>query len=156
VQARLVQKAVPDPLATRVSIFDALFAALDIVEVAAALKCEADVVARLYFALGGRLDFPWMRSRIDRLAATTHWQTLAKAALRDDLASMQRQLTAVALRAAPNERDPVRLAALWETAHKSLLERFGQVLTDLRGTETADLAMLSVAMRELRNLAARS
>ena len=83
-------------------------------------------------------------------------ETLAKAALRDDLASMQRQLTAVALRAAPNERDPARLAALWEAAHKNVLERFSQVLADLRTAEAPDLAMLSVAMRELRNLAARS
>ena len=69
---------------------------------------------------------------------------------------MQRQLTAVALRAAPSERDPARLTALWETAHKMLLERFSQVLADLRTAESPDLAMLSVAMRELRNLAARS
>jgi len=110
----------------------------------------------LYFALGGRLEFPWLRTRIDRLATASHWQALAKAALRDDLASMQRQLTAVALRAAPSERDPARLVALWEAAHKMLLERFGQVLADLRTAEAPDFAMLSVAMRELRNLAARS
>jgi glutamate dehydrogenase len=95
-------------------------------------QVRSDVVARLYFALGGRLEFPWMRSRIDRLAATSHWHTLAKAALRDDLASIQRQLTAVALRAAPNERDPARLAALWEAAHKSLLEPLRPGARDLR------------------------
>jgi len=155
-QARFASKGVDEVLAARVATFDSQFAALDVVEVAAALKSEADVVARLYFALGGRLEFPWLRSRIDRLAATSHWHTLAKAALRDDLASMQRQLTAVALRAAPNERDPARLAALWEAAHKNVLERFSQVLADLRTAEAPDLAMLSVAMRELRNLAARS
>lgn len=155
-QARFVSTGVPEALASRVAISESLFAALDIVEVAAALKCEPEVVARLYFALGGKLEFPWLRSRIDLVAATTHWQVLAKAALRDDLASMQRQLTAVALRAAPTERDPARLAALWEAAHKTLLERFAQVLADLRSAGAPDFAMLSVAMRELRNLAARS
>jgi NAD-specific glutamate dehydrogenase len=34
-----------------------------------------------------------------------------------------------------------------------LYERFRQVLADLRSAESPDLAMLSVAMRELRNLA---
>jgi len=155
-QAKLAAAGVPEALAARVAIVDSLFAALDAVEVSAALKCDVDVVARLYFALGGRLEFPWLRTRIDRLATASHWQALAKAALRDDLASMQRQLTAVALRAAPSERDPARLVALWEAAHKMLLERFGQVLADLRTAESPDFAMLSVAMRELRNLAARS
>ena len=155
-QAQLVAVGVPEALAARVAITDAMFAALDMVEVATALKRDVETVARLYFALGGRLEFPWLRAQIDRLSTSSHWQTLAKAALRDDLASMQRQLTAVALRAAPTERDPARLVALWEAAHKMLLERFGQVLADMRTAESPDFAMLSVAMRELRNLAARS
>jgi glutamate dehydrogenase len=155
-QAGLADAGVPAALAARVASFDALLAALDVVEVAGALACDADCVARLHFALGGRLDFPWLRSRIDRLAADSHWQALAKAALRDDLASIQRQLTAVALRAAPGERDTARLVAGWETPNRALLERFSQVLADLRSSESPDLAMLSVAMRELRNLASRA
>jgi glutamate dehydrogenase len=156
VESRLAKGGVPAALAARAAASDALFAALDIVEVAAALGCEADCVARLHFALGGRLDLAWLRSRIDRLAADSHWQALAKTALRDDLASMQRQLAAVALRAAPGERDAARLVAGWEAAHRALLERFAQVLADLRSSESPDLAMLSVAMRELRNLASRA
>src|SRR6185436_19921856 len=116
---------------------------------------DVETVARLYFALGGRLEFPWLRAQIDRLATSSHWQTLAKAALRDDLGSMQRQLTAVALRGAPNERDPARLAALWEAGHKTLLERLGQVLADMRTAESPDFAMLSMAVRSLKNKTSR-
>jgi glutamate dehydrogenase len=155
-ESRLAKSGVPAALAAQAAAFDPLFAALDIVEVAAALGCEADCVARLHFALGGRLDVPWLRSCIDRLAADSHWQALAKSALRDDLAGMQRQLAAVALRAAPGERDAARLVAGWEAAHRALLERFGQVLADLRSSDSPDLAMLSVAMRELRNLSSRA
>ena len=36
-----------------------------------------------------------------------------------------------------------------------LYERFRQVLADLRSAEAPDLAMLSVALRELRNIATR-
>ena len=36
-----------------------------------------------------------------------------------------------------------------------LYERFRQILTDVRSAETPDLAMLSVALRELRNLISR-
>jgi glutamate dehydrogenase len=155
-QARFAAAGVPGALATQAANFDAQLAALDVIEVAVAIGCDAEPVARLHFALGGRLEFPWLRSRIDRLAADSHWQALAKAALRDDLASMQRQLSAVALRAGGGERDTARLVAGWEAAHRTLLERFGQVLADLRSVASPDLAMLSVAMRELRNLAARA
>ena len=36
-----------------------------------------------------------------------------------------------------------------------LYQRFRQVLADVRSAETPDLAMLSVALRELRNLVSR-
>ncbi len=155
-QARFAKAGAPAPLAGQVAGFDAQFAALDIVEVAAALGCETDRVARLHFALGGKLEFPWLRARIARLAADSHWQALARAALRDDLAGMQRQLTADALRAAPAQGDVARLIADWEVANRALFDRFRQVLADLRSAESLDLAMLSVAMRELRNLASRA
>jgi glutamate dehydrogenase len=156
IEERLAAEGVPAALAARVAGFDAQFAALDIAEVAGALGCDVARVARLYFALGGGLEFPWLRSRIATLAADSHWKALAKAALRDDLAGLQRQLAADALEGSPGEGDPARLVEAWEAANRALVERFRQVLADLRAAESPDLAMLSVAMRELRNLAGRA
>jgi glutamate dehydrogenase len=135
-----------------VARFDALPAALDLVEVAEALGRDVRAVAEAYFALGGRLEFPWLRARIAELPAESHWQTLAKAALRDDLSGMQRQLAADVLRGAAG--DPRAALAAWEQANRPLLERFRAMHADLRAHKTLDLAMVSVAMRELRNIAA--
>jgi glutamate dehydrogenase len=123
--------------------------------VADALSRDIEAVARLHFALAGELDFPWLRACIGTLSAETHWQTLAKAALRDDLASMLRALSADALRAGAASSDPAALIGAWKSRNSVLYERFRQVLTDLRASGAADLAMLSVAMRELRNLSSR-
>jgi glutamate dehydrogenase len=79
------------------------------------------------------------------LAADDHWHTRAKAALRDDLAAILRSLTADALQ---GEGGP----AAWKTRNASRQERFRQILADLHAAEAPDLAMLSVAVRELRNL----
>ena len=87
----------PAELARRAAGFDAMFGALDIVEVARALGRDIDTVARVYFGLAGELDFPWLRTRVGMLAADDHWQARAKAALRDDLAAILRSLTADAL-----------------------------------------------------------
>ncbi|HXM82060.1 MAG TPA: NAD-glutamate dehydrogenase [Burkholderiales bacterium] len=158
--SRLEKEGVPRDLAARFAGLDAMFNALDIVEVADSLKRDIEPVARLHFALAGELDFPWLRSRIGMLSADNHWQTLAKAALRDDLASMLRALSADALRASAlrddaSPSDPAALISAWKTRNSVLYERFRQVLTDLRASESPDLAMLSVAMRELRNLSSR-
>ena len=61
-----------------------------------------------------------------------------------------------ALRAVSGKGDIGNAIAAWEEAHHALLERFRQVQADLRAQKTLDLAMASVAMRELRNIAARA
>jgi glutamate dehydrogenase len=144
---------VPPALAADVAALDAMFNALDIVEVAGELKRDMEPVAQLHFALAGELDFPWLRAVIGTLPAETHWDTLAKAALRDDLAGMLRALTADALK--NDASDPASLITAWKKRNAVLYERFRQVLTDLRTAESPDLAMLSVALRELRNLSSR-
>jgi glutamate dehydrogenase len=73
---------------------------------------------------------------------------------------MLRALSADALRASASRddaspSDPAALITAWKTRHAVLYERFRQVLADLRAAESPDLAMLSVAMRELRNLSSR-
>jgi glutamate dehydrogenase len=151
---RLAEAGVPPALAAQVARFDALPAALDLVEVAEALGRDVRAAAQVYFALGGRLDFPWLRTRIAGLPAESHWQTLAKAALRDDLAGIQRQLAADVLRGA-EAGETERALGAWEQTNRALLERLRQVHADLRTHKTLDLAMASVALRELRNIAAR-
>jgi glutamate dehydrogenase len=151
---RLEKEGVPRSLAVRCAGFDAMFSALDIVAVADGIKRDIEPVARLHFALSGELDFPWIRSRIGALPADSHWHTLAKAALRDDLGGMLRALAADALRT-DGAGDPAAQIAAWKARNSVLYERFRQVLADLRASESPDLAMLSVAMRELRNLSSR-
>ncbi|TMH46541.1 MAG: NAD-glutamate dehydrogenase [Betaproteobacteria bacterium] len=152
--ARLEKEGVPHELAARCAAFEPMFYALDIVDVAHSVQRDIEPVARLHFALAGELDFPWIRARIGALPAETHWHTLAKAALRDDLASMLRALAAEALRA-DGAADPASQIAAWKARNAVLYERVRQVLGELRAAETPDLAMLSVAMRELRNLSSR-
>jgi glutamate dehydrogenase len=57
-------------------------------------KKPVDVISTLYFALGGELDLRWISERISLLPTDTSWQALARNALRDDLASQHRAVTA--------------------------------------------------------------
>ena len=155
VKTRYAEAGVPAGLAALLASFDALPAALDLVEVGDVLGRDVESVAHAYFALGGRLEFPWLRAKIASLPAANHWQALANAALRDDLAAMQRQLTADALRGTAGTASTQSAIAAWDEGNSVLLERFRQVHADLRAHQTLDLAMVSVAMKELRNIAAR-
>jgi glutamate dehydrogenase len=143
--SRLEKAGVPPELAARAAGLEAMFNALDIVEVADGFKLDAIHVAGVHFSLSGELGFSWLREGVGMLPADDHWHTLAKAALRDDLAGMLRALTADALRAGD--------LASWKARNAVFRERFRQVLAELRAAGSPDLAMLSVALRELRNLA---
>ncbi|HEV3014222.1 MAG TPA: NAD-glutamate dehydrogenase domain-containing protein, partial [Actinomycetota bacterium] len=149
---RFANAGVPPELATRVASLDALFSGLNVIEVATACGETVETVAAVYFALGYKLDLHWLRDQIARLPAETHWQTLAQGALRDDLYSEQRELTIEVLKPGTEDKDAETLIDAWLEENASAVERANAILSDLKEAETLDIAMLSVALREIRTL----
>jgi len=149
---RFGAQGVPSDLATRVASLDALYSGLDIIEVARAKEETVEAVAAVYFALGARLDLHWLRDQIGRLPAGTHWQALAQGALRDDLSSEQRQLTAQVLRHDTTGPDAEAMIDAWVAGNRGSVTRCLEMLEDLKQVERVDVAMLSVALREIRSL----
>jgi glutamate dehydrogenase len=149
---RWTQAGVPQEVALRVAALDTLFAALDIVEIAESSARPVETVAGVYFQLSSKLGLAWLRDRIGKLPADSHWQTLAKGSMRDDLAGLQRTLAGNVL-ANGHDNDPGALVAAWEARSRETMERASRLLGELRAAPAPDLAMLSVGLRELRNLA---
>ncbi len=150
--AELVAAKVPEALARRVATLEPMSGALDVVATAAATGRDVADVAGVHYALGDRLALDWLSRCIAALPAEGHWQGLARGALRDDVAGLQRALTMDVLRVADRgETADARLAA-WEGAHRAARERATRVVDEVRGAARPDLAMVSVALRELRNL----
>ncbi|HTO49452.1 MAG TPA: NAD-glutamate dehydrogenase [Burkholderiales bacterium] len=149
---RWTQAGVPREIAARVAALDTLFAALDIVEVADATTRAVPTVAGVYFEVSSKLGIAWLRDRIGQIPGDSHWQGLAKGSMRDDLAGLARTLAANALAAGATD-EPAELVAGWERANRDALDRAARLLGELRAAPVPDLAMLSVGLRELRNLA---
>jgi glutamate dehydrogenase len=151
-QARELERAgVPSDLAARVAGLEPLLSALDIVDVAAVTALETEDVAAAYFTLGANLELGWLRDRISELPRGDRWQTLARAALRDDLYALHRRLTVDVLRTAPDAPVPSRLDA-WGAENRDSAERSRSALRDIRMGGVFDLTTLSVAIREIRAL----
>jgi glutamate dehydrogenase len=154
--ARWTEAGVPAPLAGRVAALAALAAAPDIVELAETSRQPLEAAAAVHAAIGEKLALPRLRELVGTLPSDGHWQGLAKGALGDDLASLQRALTAAALQTPAGGGAPPAdaHAALthWLTRNAAPLERAQRLVAELAESRSADLAMLSVALRELRNL----
>ena len=143
---------VPELLAMRVASLPTMFSTLDIVEVAAETEFDLETVARVHFDLGYRLQLHWLRDRIVGLPRDDRWRALSRAALRDDLYSLHRQLTAEVLRSGGREApDTHALVEAWISAHPAA-ERTLETLADIRVGRVFDLTTLPVAVREVRNL----
>jgi glutamate dehydrogenase len=147
----LEQAGVPPGLAHGVASLPTMFATFDIVEVAAESGLDVQDVAAVHFRLGERLELHWLRDRIVALPRDDRWRALARAALRDDLYSLHRSLTAEVLRGSgPNGSVRERVDQWVESNPAS--ERCLQTLAEIRVGHVFDTTTLPVAVREVRNL----
>ena len=112
-------------------------------------------MAAVYFALGQHLRLNWLRERILALPRDDRWQALARAALRDDLYAVRAALTAEVLGVDGPETDPAGQVRRWLARAEPAVTRCLAVLSDMSADDRTDLATLSVAMREVRQLVSR-
>jgi glutamate dehydrogenase len=150
---RLAGQGVPRRLAERMASLEALYATLDVTEVALSQERSIESVAELYFALAGELELRWFAQKITLLPTDTSWQALARNALRDDLASQQRALASTVGKLSPAERDPGKMLEAWRERYAPGIARLKAMTEELKRSATLDLAVLSVLLRELRSLA---
>ena len=142
----------PAELAARVASMQALLSVFDIVEDMASTGREQPVVMEVYFALDSRLELDWLRDRIFDLPRSDRWLSLARAALRDDLSSLQRSLTQEALGPDQANASSQQAVDIWRQRNAAAVERYLGVLADIKASRSYDTTTLPVALRELRNL----
>ena len=148
----LGQSGVPRLLASRVAHLVALVPSPDLVQIAEATGLSAASVAQAYCALGARLELWWLRERIVALPRDSRWASMARAALRDDVYVEQAALTSEVMSAHSDGVAPLTRVEEWIDLNRDGVDRCLRVLADIRTGGAADLARLSVAVREIRNL----
>ena len=146
---------VPKELARHVASLEAAYPTLNLLEVASAVEIEPKEVTDVYFKLGFALELFWLRDRIQELPRTNYWQRKARMALRYDLYMELRALTQSALEQTSHIRGTKGRVTHWLEQNATAVTHCQRLLTDIRASSSRDLAMLSVAMRELRSLMMR-
>jgi glutamate dehydrogenase len=164
-ESKLVEEKIPQELAHRIARLDVMSSAMDIVRItrratassaagSAEMAVPADItsVAQIYFCVGARFGLDRLRGAGATIAADTPWQKAAVALIVDDLFTYQSTLASRVIaeeREAPPGSDRFEL---WLAKRPRVVERVDQTLADLRSSPTVDLAMLTVATRQLRTL----
>ncbi|SMQ16701.1 glutamate dehydrogenase (NAD) [Streptomyces sp. Ag82_O1-12] len=143
---------VPDELATRVAGFSSAFPTLDIVSIADRMDREPLDVAEVYYDLADRLRITQLMDRISELPRTDRWQSMARAAIREDLYAAHAAVTADVLAVGDGTSTPEQRFKAWEQKNAAILGRARATLEEIQSSESFDLANLSVAMRTMRTL----
>ncbi|MGO4752032.1 NAD-glutamate dehydrogenase, partial [Streptomyces sp. 2MCAF27] len=148
----LTATGVPDDLASRVAGFSSAFPTLDIVAIADRVGNEPLSVAEVYYDLADRLRISQLMDRIIDLPRADRWQSMARASIREELYAAHAALTSDVLSAGDGGATPEQRFKAWEEKNASILQRARTTLDEIQGSETFDLANLSVAMRTMRTL----
>ncbi|MET7456196.1 NAD-glutamate dehydrogenase [Streptomyces sp. NPDC005574] len=152
IRDELTAAGVPDELATRVAGFSSAFPTLDIVSVADRMGKEPLDVAEVYYDLADRLHITQLMDRIIELPRADRWQSMARASIREDLYAAHASLTADVLAVGNGTSTPEQRFTAWEERNAPILGRARTTLEEIQGSDSFDLANLSVAMRTMRTL----
>jgi len=142
----------PPPLAARIASLEALNAALDIVEISSSDRASVSETARVYFEVGTRIGFDWLRARIEKLTVEGPWQAIARTGLRDAALRVHRRLTERVLARKDRGSAQTRVTAWVDSAGKDLAH-WQRTLADMRAAGAGDFATLTVGVESVRKLA---
>ncbi|GII91075.1 NAD-glutamate dehydrogenase [Sinosporangium siamense] len=151
-----ITRGVPAALAVRVAAMVPAFSTFDLVEVAMQTERPLHEVAEVYFDLADRLQFARLRERVISLPRDSRWNSMARAALRDDLYAAHAQITLDILSRTTPGQSPEERLAHWTEANSAAVSRCRQMLSEIWETDHFDIATLSVALRSIRTLVATS
>jgi glutamate dehydrogenase len=145
--------SVPANLAQRIAVLDALFLALDIIEIANQTETDLTQTTETYFELGVILDLHWLHDRIRELPRLNHWQRTARSLLRDELRAALRSLTQQVVVHTKDMPPTVNRIETWLNNNSHQIEHYQRVFNELKTVAKFDMAIITVAVQEVRNLA---
>jgi glutamate dehydrogenase len=156
---RLQDAGVPAALAAEAAVAPLLPAALDLAVVVERTGAPIALAGRVQQCLAERLGLVPLRERVLALPRDRRWNSMARASLRDDLATEQSALTADVLRMRSADTDTApaaaQLVAAWEQQWDPAQQRAAAQLGDIGSGDRLELAELVVAVRTLRGLQRR-
>ena len=149
----MVEEGVPQELALIVAGQRYLLSALPVIRAADETGVPLEMAIRTFFAVGSQLELSWYSNALSQLEVTNHWQSLARDSARDEINWQQRKLTTGLIGMAKDDVPIEQTINEWIVSNHALISRWQNMLADIRSAPQADLAMFSVANRELMDLA---
>ena len=142
---------VPEKLADKMAALLLTRAALDITDLAVAYKRDVMESARVYSLFNDRLGIFALHAGAEDVKVKGRWQAMARSNLRDEFFQIRRDMAADILKKR-SKKSIEQLVDEWLQQRSDRVERFVTILDEMKLRGVFDIATLSVAARELREL----
>jgi len=149
---QLQEQNVPAEIADKLCALPFLFYGLDVIRVAANTEKEVLDTAQTYFALEMDLGLYWLRQSIRKLPADDMWERRAKAGLGDEVDNALRTITQEVIQSSIEINDLEKRLAHWQELNQDNINHYHSTFGEIKAETELSLSMVSVAIRELRNL----
>ncbi len=127
--------------------------AFDIAEVAEVSECSIDHAAKVFFILAHHLNLQWFRQQFNCIKVESRWYSRIRDAFRSDVDKHLCVLTHTVLGLGDNvSEDAQQCVDWWLETNKEQVQRWGKMQDELRQSNSSDLAMYAVAIRELMDM----
>jgi glutamate dehydrogenase len=148
----LQDTGLPVALAQRLATLANLSRGLEIVALCLKSGQDSKTASRVYFTLEQHLELGPLRKMILALPERDLWQRKARRALSLEVDGALAQACAAVLSDIKSCDDLDQRLQHWQTQSRPILQHLQQLFSEIRSSDTPDLPMLSVAVRELSNL----
>ncbi|WP_426417560.1 NAD-glutamate dehydrogenase [Aestuariirhabdus sp. LZHN29] len=148
--SKLSSAGLEKELARKYAVLDHLYYSLDITAIGAQQPGQLESATEIFFALNHRLQLHWLRASVQELPAINQWQRKARTTLTDELDRLLRNASAQVVSSADSSISPSAGLEQWLQENAAQFQRSQEILNDIKSNPNRDLAMLSVAIRELR------
>ena len=128
---------------------------LEILEIGRETEAGTLDTGRIYYEISEAFHVPWLRRSTFAAAGDDHWEQRAAQVLSADLSRAHRRLVFSAVTKTVGAADPSRATSELLRSHTHEVQRFMDIVEELKGEEAPGLAAVSVTTRELSALADR-
>ncbi len=152
---KYTSEGVPKKIANDIATIYRLASANEISATAEGTKQTQSNVAKVYFLVGQRFGLDSLRRRAEGFSGGSHWDKLAVSAAIEELYGHQAGITRAVVSLAKTKRQagPKALES-WISNNAASIDRYDQVLAEVKGAEILSLSMLTVAIRQLNAMLA--
>ncbi|WP_370978679.1 NAD-glutamate dehydrogenase [Agaribacterium sp. ZY112] len=145
------QDGIDDCWLDSIQMPDSLFSGLGVVEVSNQSGADIKACVETFIELMHTLKLDWFANQLSKIKVDSFWQASAREAYIDDLEAQLRKLS-ICLLSERYSGDIGKRVACWHEQNDTMVRRWTTMVTKVEGSNKADYAMFSVALRELNDL----